>query len=1475
MIVSLIYNNGILKWTLRGKEILVDSKKKKKIIYLIVIPAFILLVLSVIFYTYINSESFRENMKSILITQLENNLGKNIEIEIGTIDSISFQSLHLTHFTVLENGFDNKDNIIFQAEQAKAGFAFLFSLFQWKDWQLDIQDITFYRASASLTRESTGEFDFIKKLDLGLEKLQQNLMIQRIHFQDSQLIYHDELVYNYNLDYLTTRANNINGYFDLSQLPEIVFDFKGIQEKDHALLALSGHFLTNQIEYSLDFHLENADITHFQYYLEVAEQFNITRGQFEIDFNLSFSPDLDPIDIYWKGNANFQQVDAKPQFLNQIAFQQISGSVQFANPEIMVSKLTGFYHDRPVYLKGLVLAEPEVYFDLDITSEGVNASQLKNDVSLFVPDYTDFSLQGKLDLTGNIKGQPEDFQIESKLFSSEIFIEDIPFQKIDCSFLLHHEELIIHSLEANDPQASFMISGQVDWSEDIPFYHFSLQTESLSLQHPLFNKLSFFEDSSGNINSHFLIESQRQDNSILNIEGQFNVKSIKIEDFSLLNPLEGNIRSTIDFSDTLLTIEQCELESGQNHGFLKGKIYFDEFVHYTLDFGYQVPELSELASSLGLEVQTAGRANIEGTFYGNSQQPEIEAEFNLQEFSIEDNLLGELTGELIYQQDVISLGALILTNQNIKLTGNGKVILHESGLPEIELSYQLPAIDLDPFIQTMTDNNIPLSCQTTGTGQIQGIWPELAVRGNFQLNQVTYQDYLLGQGNFEFNLQPEQDLLTENKDSNFIELFDWLGHSYSLELNNFILQNETLQLTAEGQYKIGKNNPFALEISFSHQSLDEMIDIFYPGESYFKIFLPSQITGKANLKGDISEQHITLSAQLIPQEQENTSLSQLESVIIRNDEGLLISNFTLIQSEGQFKAEGNISPAEVLDVDFQAEQLDMNMLMSLVQIDEVMQGIMNIEGSCRGTIDQPQISMTAQIERGYFREFKFEDLQSNFHWDSQKNEIEIRKLVIGLEEDYQIQAKGNLPLGAFITGEKKETEPDISDTVYQEIPLDFQINMEKADLNLLRLFWKDAFSELMGNIDLELALAGTTENPIVNGVIDIHRAKVAINHLPIQMEEIDTRIEVLDNQVTIPNIPFTAYENHFNISGQFELIHLVPENMELTIRNDEKKIVYQNIIESEADFLAEISGSLIDPYINGQLILSRGEVNLNHLLQLHEEENISSYTPTTQDTSQSYLDLNIEIADPFSLRLPNAEINVTGNIGLSGSFTEPDVQGNLVLRKGYLIYFEKRFVISEGRVVINGLTVNDIDINAVANTNVQDVQITINVSGKLANPQILLSSQPTLRETEIVSLLAFNRNIQGLSEGEINQLLSQEMVDIIFQSLQINLFKRMERELAEGMGLEFIRFSYDTSENSGSSLFFLEDLHLGDLTLEVGKSISDDLLITYSTPLDFHGDTSLGVEYQISSDFTLSTQFDTYSLKEEDYRFKFGLEIRF
>jgi autotransporter translocation and assembly factor TamB len=1447
-----------------------NIKGKKKFTYWLLIIVLIIIAFAGICYIYINSESFRGKVEARLTTLLENSLGNTIEI--GGIDSISFKSIQINNIAIFENGSAGKNNPLFQADGAKAEFAFLFPIFQWNNWQLKLNDVTFYNATTSLTRYPDGQFDFVQKFKFDPEQLQENIIINRIHFQDSYLTYHDELIYNYDQDYLTTRAKNIEGYFDLSQLPKIGFDFQGIQEDSEALLAIQGQFSIQEPVYSLDFHLENADITHFQYYLEVAEQFSVNQGKFDIDFNLSRFPESEDLEVNWKGKATFQEASLKPQFLSQIPFDKVNGSVQFVKPKVTITEMTGLYNDNDVQLKGYVTTEPEVYFDLDIASNRVNATHLKSDISLFLPEYNDFSLEGEIDLSGNIKGGPEDFQIEGKGYSPEIFLEDIPFQKVECSFLLGQNELLVKSLKMDEPKSSLLANGNINWSEDSFSYQFLLETNNFPLRHPLFKQLNALEGYSGNIDSNFQLENQQGDGSVLNINGQFTVDAIANENLSLSKQLQGNIISKLDFPNKLLSVQECELGYDQNKSSVEGEIHLEEMLQFELDFGCQISTISELINDLDLEVNLAGAADVEGTLSGNLQQPELSASFNLQEFSIQENLLGKLMGELDYKDNVLSFNTLELTNDLTKLTGDGKIAFNKTNPPEIDFSYQLHNINLNTFLQNIDDITLPLSGQLSSSGSIEGTWPGLSAEGNCQLQQIAFQDYSLGQGQFDFYLQPEEKLLSKKGDNNIIGIFNLLGYSYSCRLENFNMKNEAMTIKAKGESKIEEDYPFSMEIDFMHNDLEDITEKFYPDDNYFKKFLPSEIQGKVNLKGDKFEQNISLSAQLIPQQKNNNPPSQLNSVISINEQGWLISNFSLVQTEGQFTAQGSISNTDVLDISFQAEQLDLEMLTNLVQIDETVRGIMDVEGSFEGTIKQPQISMTANIEKGNIREFQFNNLVGNLYWNSQKNEIEITELNVNLGENNHIRAQGNLPFSIF----KNKERDEMLDINSQVIPLDFQINMEKADLNLLRLFWKDAFSEVMGNTDLELFLTGTTENPVFNGIIDINNGEIVINNLPIQLEKINTRIEISDNQVNVPKIPFVAYENNFNISGKFEMINFVPENINLTVEATEKNIAYQDILNSKANLWTEIKGSLAEPNITGKLTLSNGTLNLQELMQLYEENELTILNNNSMANDlQNYLDFNIEIADPFTLKMPDAEINITGNINLDGSFVEPIINGNLTLKNGYIIYFEKRFVISGGRVTINGVAIEDIIIDAKANTTVQDVQIFINMSGSLANPQISLSSQPALKETEIISLLTFNRNIQGLSEGEIDQILSQEMIDIIFQSLQINLFRRMERSLAEELGFEFIRFSYDISEDTQSNLFFLEDMDLGDLTLEVGKSITDDIFVTYSTPLDFTGETSLGIDYEISSSFTFNTQFDTYSLKEEDYRFKFGLEFRF
>jgi S1-C subfamily serine protease len=1070
-------------------------------------------------------------------------------------------------------------------------------------------------------------------------------------------------------------------------------------------------------------------------------------------------------------------------------------------------------------------------------------------------------------------GLSDGFYFKGEVNSAEIKIENTPFANISGGFVLNNNGLTISELESRDPNGSILINGELSWAEDIPSYQFIVKTSNLSLHHSLLKQFSALQGFSGNIESRFQIESPREGISNTELNGTFSIKNMGRGDISLPAPLAGNLRATIDFTDNTLSIEELKLFSGEGNGNLQGDIRFEELVSFMLNFKYQIPDLTIYSNLLQPESKISGNMALEGKATGNVHKPEITIDLKLSEFSLQDHQAEELTGKLVYEKGTLSIESFTLNNQDLKLTAGGKIIFSQQGKPEMNISYQLPSLAIKPLMETM-DYQIPLSGYVEGNGNIQGIWPELKAKGSFKLEGVTYQDYPLGQGKVDFNIEPDQPILsgTDNQGKNVDNFLSRIGQYYSLNLEHLQLQNEMIELGAKGQAKMGEGFPFSLDIEFSHQEFNDMFEHFYPEGKSINRFLPSRITGNIVCSGNNDTQNILLTFLLIPQQGENNPASRLEAMLALDKDGLEISDFQLIQSEGSLSAEGRIAPDRSLDINFQATRLDLSTSIGLIAIDEEIKGIMDIKGLCSGTLEQPTISIIAKIEEGYFRKFNYENLESELIWDSMINQIEVKKLAIALEEKYQITAQGNIPTKslAFTMKEELDLSPD-----YSDIPLDFQINMERADLNIIKVFWQDTFSEITGTADLKLLLTGTADYPVINGTIGIYQGMAHLADLPVQIGEINNTINIINNKVTIPSIPFIAYENRFSFSGGLELVRFLPDNLSFIIKNEDGRIAYQNILESGVDLGLIISNSMLSPQISGQVILSDGTLNINNLLQLEEGMHFASSPPSLLgNNSIEQLNVNIELAEPFKLKMNNAEIDISGKIVLNGSLLEPAPKGTLSLKKGYFIYFDKRFSILDGMVTINGINPDNIELNARANTNVQGVQININVLGNLLNPQILLSSQPVLKETEILSLLAFDRNIEGLSEGEIDQLLSQEMVNILFQSLQINLFRRFEREIAEGLGLEFLRISFNNHRND-DSYFFLEDLHLADLTLEVGKNIGDDLLITYSTPLDFHGDANLTLDYKLSPEFTFSTQLENFSFKKEDYKIKFGLELRF
>lgn len=353
-------------------------KRKFFLIFLTVVLFIVVLGLSYLFI--LNSQPFRAYLKPIIIKQLENNLGKSIHIK--EIQSVSFNSLIFSNLIILKDTPTDKDIALLEAEKVTVNFRFTLPFPHFKKWQLDINQLTFQKANLYLQRDAQENFDIVKNLNLQPEMIKNNFTFNKIYFKDSYLLFQDDSVYQ--IERLSTKVKKLNGFFKLNNLPKIEFEFNGLREEDGPPIDIQGYLFIDQPYYSLSVQLKNADITHFQHYLNGFELLNLEKGRFDFKLVLTSDPTLEPAKISWQGEASFQGVNLKPQFLNRIFLENAHGLIQFKDSEIQINSFQGFFHNQPFYLQGTLSFQEIVNFHLDLKANDLPLTVLKEELEGYI-----------------------------------------------------------------------------------------------------------------------------------------------------------------------------------------------------------------------------------------------------------------------------------------------------------------------------------------------------------------------------------------------------------------------------------------------------------------------------------------------------------------------------------------------------------------------------------------------------------------------------------------------------------------------------------------------------------------------------------------------------------------------------------------------------------------------------------------------------------------------------------------------------------------------------------------------------------------------------------------------------------------------------------------------------------------------------------------------------------------------------------
>ena len=548
-------------------------------------------------------------------------------------------------------------------------------------------------------------------------------------------------------------------------------------------------------------------------------------------------------------------------------------------------------------------------------------------------------------------------------------------------------------------------------------------------------------------------------------------------------------------------------------------------------------------------------------------------------------------------------------------------------------------------------------------------------------------------------------------------------------------------------------------------------------------------------------------------------------------------------------------------------------------------GNLNGSAALAGSIANPQTKGDLEVTEGTLNGVSVESARASFsyadgrfNFGSTVSIVETQPINITASIPYQ------LPFASVL--------PDNN-----QISLDVQVRNE--GLGILNLLTNQAVFE-GGEGDVDIAVRGTLEKPIVNGIASVNNAIFSSYILPEKVKGVTGKVLFDFDRILVENLEGRFSRGKVVASGEIPIFNNAQPNLEnpLTVNISELVLNVDGLYQGGASGNLQITGSALKPEIGGQVNLFNGEVLLA-AAKPPDAKNSKGAKASTLKWSSSLqeptpspgvifnnlalqLGKNVAIINP-----PLLSFTASGNLTVNGSFTKPIPDGTISLEEGQVNLFTTQFKLARGyqhTATFRGSQPLDPELDVKLVTKVLDlvqssdftrpnslglaalesVQVEANVQGFASqlNEVLQLTSSPSRSQTEIVALLG-GGSVGGQGARDTTLGLINIAGSAVFSNLQSAF-----NELGSAFGLTELRiFPTILSQNpeAGRNNSTLE------LAAEAGIDISPKVSVSNIKILTAKDPSQWGINYRISNQFRVRASTNL----EDDSRAVVEFQTRF
>jgi autotransporter translocation and assembly factor TamB len=914
----------------------------------------------------------------------------------------------------------------------------------------------------------------------------------------------------------------------------------------------------------------------------------------------------------------------------------------------------------------------------------------------------------------------------------------------------------------------FNIKGDVDFKKafaeglltsnpdlDAIFYKFSIHQKDSQLA----NLLPGISGLNGVVNAEIELEGKGVYPNTLWAKTALELYVNKLSAGEGRSPLNVHVSAQADMKKGRVTIQNLTAGAGGSRLEMNGN--YDVSSHQVAaHFKLETPDLTEVMTSLGIN-GVLGRMNMSGEVYGTVKEPSMDARLNGENLSFENIKFGNADVNVRFSDGRLTLEHGNILNGNSELDISGSARIFDPGdyklveNPDFDVAIKGDTLFLEDFVQGMKGEFV-LNSRVNG----------IIDHHKGQLN--------LSGKNVDLNIQKLNEIkLTSTIDGRQIHIDP---------LSLVIAPGEKIVLN--GWVSMDKNYDFSIVSNdISLKNIKKMASLkIDSGKISF------DISGKGGFENPQLKGKVVLSDLSF----NNQRLEKVPFEIKVEDQTAYISgglNFTLDATYGLQSRSFSTSA--------RFDNTDLTPYLQLF-------GKKELNGAITGSIESKgnfgtpiRIEGTTRISQLaiFWKDtplIKGNDLMLFVHND----EISIPEMRLSLVDQGYFTIKG-------------------SGKLYSDLNLEADGNIPFEILPMLT----EAFSDATGETRFSLNVNGSLSKPNLIIHADIKDGGMTIPGLFQKLHNMNGGVRITSNAIVLDGIKGMLDTGKFEFHGAIDLDRYQPSNIGLRLKVDNLPITIPDILDVRLNSELDIRGSPEKSLIKGDVELLEGtydkDVRLNLIESIgqesREEPLVTPKTPWPIFNNMA-LDCRIRYRDPFVVDNNIALLTIKPDLHIHGTVNQPLISGRAEVESGTVYFQRNEFNVKKGVFdFINPYKIEPtIDIQS--EVKIREWTVSLKISGTPDTLRFDMTSDPSEREEDILSLLISGKTTQELIAREGGSSLSpgQMLADVLAETVQ--------KEIKDATGLDVVELEYNEAKDDEAS---------DEVKVTVGKELSRRATVKY------------------------------------------------